>query len=122
MSNFSPGTKVDVRHCVSDLNTREIVEHWISGYSIFDPSNKSISIPSRLRPRIGEVLIVSESSPRPFRKKLSDIRLHNPKTSKPFGDVYPRSSGAILIEGATIESEEEDLQIGLEPPEEVFDD
>lgn len=117
-----PGTPVDVLYFVSDWMTRQVREHWIHGYRIFDPDSK-IKLPKRRRPKPDEVLLVFEGYARPFRKKIKQVRLHDPLTSVSFESVYPKPTGTLQLAGVEIETEQEDLTLGVDViEEEVYDD
>lgn len=109
---LQPNTKVDVLHRVSDWQTKQIQEFWISGYSIFDPES-GVEVPARKKTKYGEVLIVSEGNLRPIKKKIHEVRPHDPKTSKPFNFVYSCSMGSTHLAGIQNESEKDDLSIGF---------
>lgn len=119
---WSPGESVAV------LLYKDGVPYKIIGYEIFDEekchcSSKSGYSPIKLKPNMrakpGELLIVHKGQKgKPIRHKeynvfkLSDIPKPERKT---FVEVFGYAEGIDIIAGAYVESEQEDLNLGMSP-------
>lgn len=109
------------------LMNRDGKTYFVGGYEVFNPEKEHslckgympITLPSTKKPRYRELLVVKKGQKgRPVRRKESEVlKLSNAPKGKicSFEEVFGYVEGVTVMAGSHVQSEQEDLNLGIAP-------
>lgn len=124
---YRPNTKIDVLHY------RDGLSYWVSGYQVYDPL-KEIDTAKGLAVRVLKRTVLNrldshipvvngDGSGRAVAIHKDRIRPHKKGDSLTFREVFGSiHEGGIILKGITIDTEKEDLTLGLDNPSSEIED